>query len=319
MTQQMSGTNARFLQTPVVLSEIMRVMEPNLVALDMIPAVDTGGQPVVYGVKGSKSADAKKQQPRMTTPSAKFAEVQISRMTKATAITSAEGLSIRFDKSALTLPAGKDMIADGLATVGYWMAEYLNTAIYQALDAGSTDDGIAPTAQWDQPNATPILDLLNFKNAMIREGYPYRMTDIFVDGTNFSELEAFLIGSELPAYQNAVLNMPLTDQIVIPIEGKPVVHRMLSGVTHGDMLGIDARNKTIAALYYHNDATFGTPATITYETVTNGSPVTKTVQNFGLNVHTYFEDDTHDTVVQVWSDTTTRVKDAFGIISGDSI
>jgi hypothetical protein len=53
--------------------------------------------------------------------------------------------------------------------------------------------------------------------------------------------------------------------------------------------------------------------------VTNGSPTTKTVTNFGLNVHTYFEDDTHDTVVQVWSDTTTRVKDSFGIISGDSI
>lgn len=314
---QISGTNARFLQTPVVLSEIMRVMEPNLVALDMIPAVDTGGQPVVYGVKNSKSADAKKQQPRMTTPSARFAEVQITRMSKATAITSAEGLSIRLDKSALTLPAGRDMIADGLATVGYWMAEYLNTSVYQALDGGSTDDGIAFAAQWSAANATPVRDLENFADTMIREGYPYRMTDIFLENVNFNELKGFLSASERIVDYNAVMSRPNADTINLP--AGYTVHRMLSGVTHGDLLGVDARNKTVAAMYYHNDPAFGTPATVQYETVVNGAPVTKTVPNFGLNVHTYFEDDTHDTVVQVWSDTTTRVKDAFGLISGNGI
>jgi len=73
--------------------------------MDLIPFVDSGGQPVVYGVESNASSDAKKQTPRMVTPSAKFAEVQITRMTKDTAITKTEGLSIRFDSSALKLPA----------------------------------------------------------------------------------------------------------------------------------------------------------------------------------------------------------------------
>lgn len=312
----MSDTNLRFLKPPVVLSEVMRAMEPNLVAVDLIPKVDTGGKPIIYGVKGTKAADAKKQYPRLTTPSSMFPEVQISRIQKRTALTSAEGLSIRFDKSALT----PDMIADGLASIGYWMAEFLNLAVYTALDAGGTDDGIAFTAQWDQPNATPVKDLLNFKNSMIVENRPYRMTDIFIDGTNFNELEGFLISSEHAAFQNAVLGKPYMDKIVVPIEGTPTVHRMMSGMAHGDIMGIDGRNQmAIAALYYHNDPRFSTPSTITYEVVEAGRVVQKRVPNFGLNTYQYFEDDTHDTVLQVWSDTAVVVKDGLGIRTGDGI
>lgn len=317
---QISGDNARYINPPVVLSEIFRVMEPSLKALDMIPKVDSGGQPIIYAREAGKSADTKKQQPRTITPSGGFPEVGISRLTRTTAITSAEGLSVRIDSSAMRLPSGKSIISDSLARIGYWMAEWLNTAVYAALDAGSTDDGIAPTAQWSAANATPLNDLVRFKNSMITSGRPYRMTDIFIDELNFSELEQFLVGSEIPAYREAATNMPMMDELSLPIEGRPIVHRMIDGVTHGDMLGIDARMAPqIASLYYHNDPAFGTPATISFDTVEAGKPVTRTVPNFGLNVHTYFEDDTHDTIVQVWADTVPVVKDALGIRSGDSI
>lgn len=319
MTQQMSGTNARFLNPKVVLSEIFRVMEPNLVATDLIPKIDSGGVPIVYGRKTSKAADGRKQTPRLVTPSSMFPEVQISRIVQQTALTSAEGLSIRFDKSALKLPSGRDMIMDGLSSIAFWMAEFYNGAIYAALDAGSTDDGIANLSDWGGVNATPVEDLRRFKNAMIRPGYPYRMTDMFVDGANFQELEGFLISHEIPEYRSAALNSPFTDQLVIPIEGRPVVHRMMAGMVHGDIMGIDARHPNVAAMYYHNDPAFGTPSTIKYETVVAGQTVTKTVQNFGVNTHTYFENDTHDTVLQVWADTVPVVKDPFGIITGDGL
>ena len=316
---QMSDTNARFLKTNVVLSEVMKAMEPNLIAIDLIPKVNSGGQPIIYGVKGKKAADVKKRMPKLTTPSSMFAEVQISRMSKRTALTSAEGLAIRFDKSALTLPAGKDMIADGLSSIGYWMAEYFNNIIYATLDAGSTDDGIVFPAQWSAANATPVKDLLDFKNSMIVESRPYRMTDMFIDGTNFAELEGFLLSSEHAAFQNAVLNAPYTDKIVIPIEGRPVVHRMMSGMTHGDIMGYDARHPGIASMYYHNDPRFGTPGQIKYQAVVAGQEVTKTVRNFGLNTYSYFENDTHDTVLQVWADTAVIVKDSLGIRTGDGL
>lgn len=315
---QISGTNERFLQTPVVLSEVMRVMEPELKFIDLIPFVDTGGQPVVYGIKNSRSSDAKKQVPRMTTPSSRFAEVQITRLTKETAITKTEGLSVRFDSSALKLPAGRDMIMDGLSTVGYWIAENLNSSIYSTLDAGSTDSGITIPAVWSDAAATPMSDMLNFKNAMKREGYPYRLTDAFVHTNSLNEMEGYLLGSEIPAYREAVTGNTYQDAISLPMEGKPILHGCFSGVTDGDILGIDRRNPA-AALYYNNDADYGTPETVSYETVVDGKTTTKTVRNFGLSAHKYFEDDTHDTVVQIWLDTVCKVKDAYGILSENGL
>lgn len=308
---QISGVNDRFLQQPVVLSEILRVMEPDMKFMDLLPFVNSEGMPVVYGKKGSASADTKKQTPRLTTPSSKFPEVQISRITKSTAITKAEGLAIRLDKDAIKLPAGRDMIMDGYQTVGYWLAEYLNTQIYTVLRAGGTDAGITPTA-WSAATATPIADMKNFKNAMKREGYPYRLTDAFVDQTNLGEMEGYLIASEIPQYRDAAINVPLTDAFTMPIEGKPILHGLSSGITHGDIFMLD-RNHPAGAMFYNNDPQFSTQE-IQYETVVNGAPVVKTVPNFGLNTHQFFEDDTHDTVIQLWMDSVVVVKDAYGYL-----
>lgn len=309
---QISGVNDRFLQQPVVLSEILRVMEPDMKFMDLLPFVNSEGMPVVYGKKGSASADTKKQTPRLTTPSSKFPEVQISRITKSTAITKAEGLAIRLDKDAIKLPAGRDMIMDGYQTVGYWLAEYLNTQIYTVLRAGGTDAGITPTAVWSAATATPIADMKNFKNAMKREGYPYRLTDAFVDQTSLGEMEGYLIASEIPQYREAAINVPLTDAFTMPIEGKPTLHGLSSGITHGDIFMLD-KNHPAGAMFYNNDPQFST-AEIQYETVVNGAPVVKTVPNFGLNTHQFFEDDTHDTVIQLWMDSVVVVKDAYGYL-----
>lgn len=318
MAVQVSGTNARFLKPALVLSEVMRIMEPNLIWLNLIPFVDTGGLPIVYGEQGTASSDALKQTPRVMTPSSGFPEVEISRMTKKTAITKAEGLSVRFDKSALTLPSGVSMIRDSINKVAYWLVEYLNAQIYATLDAGSTDSGITVSGQWSAATSAPQQDLDNFVDSMIREGYPYRMSDVFIENANFKELKAYMAASERPIDYNAVAGRPKQDMISMP--GGYDVHRVMSSVTHGDMLGIDAvGGRGASALYYNNDSMFMTPATVSYETVVGGSIVTKSVPNFGLSTHQYFEDATHDTVVQLWIDQVTKVKDAYGIVSENGI
>ena len=312
---QISGTNLRFLQTDVVLSEIMRVMEPNLKFIDVLPFVDSGGQPVTYGLKGSRSADSKKQLPRMKTPSSRFPEVEITRMTKATVLTKQEGLAIRFDKDALKLPAGKDMIMDAYQTVGYWLAEAMNTGIYTTIRAGGTDAGMTPTAVWSAAGATPFEDLRNFKNGMKREGYAYRMTDAYVEMTNYNELESYLATVDITDMQRLkIFGLPTLNQDVVNIPLVGDVHGVFSGVTHGDLLGLDRNNRTAASVYYNNDPDFGTPSAIDFDTVINGVVTAKTVPNFGLTTHQYFEDDTHDTVVQLWYDNVIAVKDPYGII-----
>lgn len=313
---QMSGVNDRFLNQEVVLSEILRVMEPDLKFMNLIPFVDTGGQPVAYGKKGSRSADAKKQVPRITTPSSKFPEVQFSRITKSTAITKTEGIAIRLDKDAIKLPAGRDMIMDGYQNAGFWLAEYLNTQIYTILRAGGTDAGVTISPAWSGA-ATPIADCIKFKNAMKRTGYPYRMTDMFVDLTNESEMELYLSASEIPQYRDAVLNTTVADTIVLPIEGKPTLHGLSEGITHGDIFGLD-RNHPAGAMFYNNDPQFST-AEISYETVVAGQVTAKTVPNFGLNTHQFFENDTHDTVIQIWFDEVVVVKDPYGYLYDDGL
>lgn len=315
---QVSGTNARFLAPPVVLSEVMRVMAPNLIWLDKIPFIDTGGLPVVYGKRANASSDPKKQTPRIITPAGGFPEVQISRMTKETALTVAEGLTIKFDESALTLPSGKDMISDSLNKVAYWVAEYMNTSIYTALLAGATDSGTTVSGQWSvEATATPDQDLKAIGNSMIREGYPYRTTDFFLESVNFNELESFLMASQRIVDYNAVMSRPNLDEIRLP--GGGIAHRMLSSVTHGDVLAMDSINKSAAAVYYNNNSMFGTPMSISYETVVDGKPTMKTVPNFGLNTHQFFNDKEHVQEVQVWIETVTKVKDAYGLIKENGI
>jgi hypothetical protein len=318
---QISGVNDRFLQKEVVLSEIMRILEPELVFEGIIPYVDSGGEPVTYMQKNSKSSDAKKQLPRMMTPSSKFPEVEITRMTKKSAILNQEGLAIRLDQDAIKKKAGVDMIMDAFNTVGFWLAEYVNGKIYDTLRAGGTDAGMSPTSQWSvDATATPMKDCRVFKNAMKREGYPYRCTDIYVDMTNFSEMEAFLTASDIPAYREAAMNGGDGDSMILPMPGKPTLHGLFSSVTHGDLFGLD-RNHPGSSLYYNNDEQFSTP-TITYETfgnAVNSTPVTKTVKNFGLSTHRFFEDDTHDTVIQIWMDYVVVTRDAYSVIKDDGI
>jgi hypothetical protein len=311
---QISGTNERFLNTPVILSEIMRILDPDLVFDGIIPYVDSGGDPVTYMLKTGKSADPKKQTPRLMTPSSKFPEVEITRMSKKSAILSEEGLAIRLDKDAIQKKAGVDMIMDSFQTVGYWLAEYMNTKIYAALRAGGTDAGMAPTSQWSvEATATPMKDMRVFKNKIKREGYPYRVTDIYVDSDNFNEMESFLAASDIPAFRDAAMAGGDGDSIVLPMAGKPTLHGMFSGMTHGDVLGLDNRHPG-SSLYYYNDPQFSS-ASISYQTTgLDGVEKTKTVKNFGLSTHRYFEDDTHDTVIQIWFDSVIVVKDAYSII-----
>lgn len=313
---QMSASNERYLEKVEAITTVLKILEPDLAFKGLIPHVNTFGDIPTFLQKPQKSADPKKQVPQIKTPSSKFPEVEITRGKVVAALTQEEGISIRFDKSILQRRTGADVIMDSLQTVGYWLAEYLNNNIYTTMRAGGTDAGMTPTAVWSAATATPVEDLRNFKNAMRREGYPYRCTDIFVEQVNFNEAEGYLVASEIPQFREAAMAAGQS-KITLPLEGRPVLTGLYSGVTHGDLLGID-RNKPAATLFYNNDPNFSTES-VTYETVVNGQQVIKTVENFGLNFHRYFEDDTHDTVCQFWFDVVPVVKQAQGIIYDNGI
>jgi len=121
------------------------------------------------------------------------------------------------------------------------------------------------------------------------------------------------MASDIPAYREASIAVGNGDAITLPMAGKPTFKGLFSSITHGDVLGLD-RNHPGSSLFYNNDPQFSTP-TITYETAgENGVKTQKTIKNFGLSTHRYFEDDTHDTVIQIWFDSVIVIKDAYSII-----
>jgi hypothetical protein len=88
---------------------------------------------------------------------------------------------------------------------------------------------------------------------------------------------------------------------------------MFSGITDGHILGLDRNHKGAASVFYYNDPQYSVPE-VSYETVVDGKPIQRTVPNFGLSMYRYKEDDTHDTIIQLWMDHVTVVKDAYGIL-----
>jgi len=112
-----------------------------------------------------------------------------------------------------------------------------------------------------------------------------------------------------------------SSSMVIPMEGKPSIHGLHSGITHGDLMGLDRVHKTAASLFYWNNPKYSMPE-IAYEVANPSAPggiERKTVPNFGLSSHQYFDDEKHEHVIQIWVDYVVVVKDAYGIITGNGI
>jgi hypothetical protein len=106
--------------------------------------------------------------------------------------------------------------------------------------------------------------------------------------------------------------MPNPNSIQIPVV-RCNVHGLLSGLDEGTLLGVDSQHPC-GTVYYNNDPDYAIPS-IRYESVNpvNGETTMKTVDNFGLNIHSYKEDSSHDYVVQMWIDNVFALKEAYAV------
>lgn len=319
---QVSGTNDRYLKKTVALPVIFKIMEPNLIWTDRVPAVGSSTRAVQYKYDTySKSSDPKKETAPIHAESAKFPELDKTRMSSGAALTIGRGFSMRVDRDAVTQVDGANEITEAYETAGFWLAEYINTNILSALTGGATTPTWTPTAEWSgaTATATPVDDLIKLGAEMDREGYPFRMTDIFVDKTNWYELKSYLTSIDIGDFkQKTMYGVPeiTQDRIHVPVVGADV-HKVMSGLTHGYVLAIDANNPA-ATTHYYNDPKYST-ATVSYETMVDGKPVRKTVNNIGIHFNQYEENDTHDTILQFWVDNVTVVKKPYGLLYDNGI
>lgn len=323
MTVQVSGTNERFLRKTTVLPGVIRILEPTLYWTDVIPRVRTETGTVRYRYESvSASGDTKKETPPIHTPTARFPKVDKTDMSIASAVTREHGFEIDIDRKAVTQKDGINELVEAYETAAFWIAEYMNSEVLSALTAGATSSFtyFSPSAVWSDASALPIADLMALADDMDREGYPFTLTDVYMNTAGFRELRNYLtFYDSATESQRKMFGVPQDIQkesIYIPAIDA-TVHKVKSGMTDSYVLGID-RNQNVATTFYFTDDYFS-QANVSYTTVIDGSEQRKTVANPGIHYHSFFDDHDHVHVMQFWMDNVTKVKKPYGVLYGSGI
>jgi hypothetical protein len=298
--------NEDFLQKEFVESTIFEIMNPQLYFLDFLPKIQADAKSVAYKYEDTSAAtDTKKRKLRDLTPGAKFAKVTISDLKAGAAIITREGVEIRIDEDAQQYAEGVDEIDRAYRRAAYYLAESVNSKILAAIIAGVTTSTTVfnPSVEWSDPSAKPIEDLINIGEDFDREGYPYQMSDAYIHSNEYYDLLRHLTfldaGDEK---QRTVFGVPniLQPTITIPVLGNVAVHKLKSSMTTQDILVFDR--------------TF--PAGTYYYAVNPKYPM-ETENDIGFHVNTFDDNDTHDTVFQLWIDSSIAIKEPYAAIFND--
>ena len=317
-----TAPNEEFLTKRFLIPKMYEIMNPLLAWTDIFPQVRATAPVVAYKQEiTSDSGDTKKERPKLMTTSGQWTYVEISQFTMKAANLNKRGFAIKIDQDALDYVEGVDEIQRALRKTGYWIAEDYNTRISTEIaNSGTALAGDwTPFAEWSDANAAPISDLEDLEDAFIREGYPYRLTDVFVHKDNFKELKKYLTSIDIDQYKQEQLygtpNNGNRDTLEIPVVGA-TVHRLLSGISEGSIIAIDRNNPGITIFY--NQSPRYSAMSGTYETMQNGQKISKSL-SYGFNMNKYFDNETHQTIIQMWYDNVPVTIEPYAIATDSGI
>lgn len=317
-----TAPNEEFLTKRFLIPKMYEIMNPLLAWTDIFPQVRATAPVVAYKQEiTSDSGDTKKERPKPLTTSGQWTYVEISQFTMKAANLNKRGFAIKIDQDALDYVEGVDEIQRALRKTGYWIAEDYNTRI--STEIANSGTALAgewnPSAVWSDANAAPISDLEDLEDAFIREGYPYRLTDVFVHKDNFKELKKYLTSIDIDQYKQEKLygtpNNGNRDTLEIPVVGA-TVHRLLSGISEGSIIAIDRNNPGITIFY--NQSPRYSAMSGTYETMQNGQKISKSL-SYGFNMNKYFDNETHQTIIQMWYDNVPVTIEPYAIATATGI
>lgn len=317
-----TAPNEEFLTKRFVIPKMYEIMNPLLAWTDIFPMVKATAPVVAYKQETvSDSTDTKKRKPKLMTTSGQWTYVSISQFTQKAATLNKKGFAIKIDQDALDYVEGVDEIQRAFRKTGFWIAEDYNDRIASEISANGTalSTDWTPSAVWSDPNATPIADLEDLEDCFIREGYPYRLTDVFLNKTNFKELKKYLTSLDINQYKQENLygtpNNGKRDSLEIPVVGT-TVHRLLSGVADGSIIALDRDNPGLT-IFYNQSPRYSAMGG-TYETMQNGQKVSKSL-SYGFNYNKYTDNETHETVIQLWYDNAPTTIEPYAIATDNGI
>lgn len=317
-----SAPNEEFLTKRFVVPQIFEIMNPLLAWTDIFPMVKSTAPAVAYKQETtSDSGDTKKQKPKLKTTSGQWTYVNISQFEMKSAILNKKGFAIKIDQDALDYTEGVDEIMRAFRKTGFWIAEDFNDRISEEISASATalSTDWTPAAVWSDANAAPIADLEDLEDVFIREGYSYRLTDVFVHKTNFKELKKYLTSLDINQYKQENLygtpNNGSKDMLEIPVVGT-TVHRLLSGISEGSIYALDKDNPGIT-IYYNQSPRYSV-MNGNYTTMVNGQKISKSL-SYGFNYNRYTDQETHEEVIQLWYDNVPATKEPYAIATDTGI
>ena len=309
----MEGTLDFYLQQGTALRLLYERAEAFLLWSQFVRPIQETDAAFIYRYDDvGMGADPKKKLPAHVMIGGDFPEIDMSRPKYSSGLTESRGFSVRIKRVIIrNEPKGISEVLRAYKFAGFWMADYLNTNIINALK-GVTGASMTPAAVWSAAGATPVDDMIVLESEFDREGYAYRMTDMFVEKVNWYEMKRYLTSVDInEAKQRLMYGVPVIkkDQITIPVVDSDL-WKVKSGLAHGSFLCLD-RNNPSTELHYYNDAKFATD-TVSYETVIDGTKQMTTAPNIGFHFEQIEDPNNHDTIMKFWVESKAVVTEAYG-------
>jgi hypothetical protein len=307
MVEKVTLPNEQFLQKDFIEARIVSIMNPELEWLGFMNKVQSNSKAIwatkeIYNAKN----DPKVRKPRLRTSGSKFAQVSVSQLTEVSTTMATEGLEIRIDEDAIRYTEGIDEIDRAYTKAAYWLVDSINSQFGAALSSGVYQGDVAENNNFST-KATPVWSAVDTRNCVgdlmllamdvERDDYPYELTDVYLNKTNYWELMQFLTTLKVGVDEKKeIWGMPdmKTPVISIPVLGGVKVHKVRQAITEGALLGLDTRFS---------------PATFYYGV--NPRYPQSTANNMGFHVNRYVEESSHDTVIQMWLEFGILVKETY--------
>ena len=155
------------------------------------------------------------------------------------------GYQLKFSKQMLRQNAIIDEIARAVDRAAFGIAKKMNDDIISCIQANGQSLGNG-AADWGSSSATPVEDILTFKNASMVEGYPYELTDMFLHQTNYFEMMKYLQGIDI----NWVVSPMGGDQQLPQINGVRFHNIRQTQLAEDAYMGVDSRFPGITIYEY---------------------------------------------------------------------
>ena len=244
---------------------INKKLEAQLSFNNFFPVVRTDALSFSYfedlTTAGADITSGKLSKPAKLLELGELTEVETSTITQAHGNMERFGYSMRFSQRQMREPSFIDEIQRTVDRATYGMATKMNDDIVSLwkTTGGTTNTSFAgaftPVAAWSGATAEPITDILSAVEASQNQGYPYSMTDMWLNKTNYYEMLKILTQTDI----NYVIS-PYGAEPSVPSIAGVSIHNLStqsSELSEGYLLGGDSRYPGIT-VYEHLDNGFST-------------------------------------------------------------